>query len=298
MGPDPSAGTGAAAPVEGAGVLLDTHHHLDFLPPSARGVFLAGTRERGVRVVAQTLIPSGHRELAAEAGEWPEPHALLSVGFHPWFIGEDDHADAELAVLERAVRSTRFVGEIGLDLSPRRAEAVPRDRQVRVLAAVLDAVHRAAADTPEPYVLSVHAVRSADVVLDLLEGHGDGGERVVPVFHRFGGTSDDLTRLVRMGGCVSVHPAMLGTKKGRAYVRQVPADRLLLETDLPTAPRRLGRTPDGPTELGASAAAEVAATLRSTVDTLCALRREDVTADIARTQRRLYGIEGDTAGQA
>lgn len=292
MGPEPRAGTGAAAPVEGAGVLLDTHHHLDFLPSAARGPFLAEAAGRGVGVVGQTLTPSAYRRVAEEAAAWPAEGARLSLGLHPWFIGDDDHADAELAVFAEAVGCTRFIGEIGLDLSPRRAEAVPESLQVRVLTAVLDAVQQAAADSPEPYVLSVHAVRSSGPVLDLLERFGDGGERVVPVFHRFGGTSDDLTRLVRMGGCVSVHPAMLDTKRGRAYVRQVPADRLLLETDLPTAPHRLDPDAGGSTELGASAAAEVAATLRSTVDTLCALRREDVTADIARTQRRLYGPVG------
>lgn len=290
MGPDPATAGGSAAPGEGGGLLLDTHHHLDFLPSPARGAFLGAAAGHGVRVVAQTVTPSGFMELAAEAPGWPAPHPLLSVGLHPWFIGDDDHADAELAVLDQALGSTRFVGEIGLDLTPRRAEAVPQDRQVRVLTAVLEAVGRAAAGAPQPYVLSVHAVRSAGVVLDLLEEFGDGGERVVPVFHRFGGTSDDLTRLVRMGGCVSVHPAMLDTKRGRAYVRQVPADRLLLETDLPAAPHRDAPGAVGAIALGQEAADEVAAALRSTLDTLCALRREDLTTDLARTQHRLYGI--------
>ena len=53
------------------------------------------------------------------------------------------------------------------------------------------------------------------------------------IFHWFTGSNEDLTRALR-GGCMfSVNGMMLRTRRGREYVRQLPSDRLLLETDLP-----------------------------------------------------------------
>ena len=89
----------------------------------------------------------------------------------------------------------------------------------------------------------------------------------MPIFHRFGGTSDELTRLIRAGGYISVNPRMLRTKRGRAYVSQVPVDRLLLETDLPREP--------GSGDAVEVVSAEVVAALRDTVAEVATLRRMD-----------------------
>ena len=42
-----------------------------------------------------------------------------------------------------------------------------------------------------------------------------------------------MNRAVRSGCMFSVNEMMLNTRRGREYVRQLPSDRLLLETDLP-----------------------------------------------------------------
>ena len=56
------------------------------------------------------------------------------------------------------------------------------------------------------------------------------------IFHWFSGTSDEFVR-ARIAGCYfSVNERMLATKRGREYARQIPLDRLLLETDAPAEP--------------------------------------------------------------
>lgn len=220
--------------------LLDTHYHFDFLAePELRAEFLAALAERDVRIVTQTLLPSSFLELM---GQVPNLAALglplprWSVGFHPWYIEDGTHADAELALLPEALARTRFVGEIGLDYAPRRLAEVPAPLQRRVFEQLVEHVCRAASEatSDEPYVLSIHTVRSASDAIEILKGLDAVRRNVVPVFHRFNGTSDELTALIRLGCYVSVHPLMLETKRGRAYATQVPAGRLLLESDLPT----------------------------------------------------------------
>lgn len=79
----------------------------------------------------------------------------------------------------------------------------------------------------------MHAVNAAAAVLDLLEEHGTTDRHTV-IFHWFSGTSDDLTRALADGCYFSAGPRMLVSRRGREYARQIPLDRLLLETDMPS----------------------------------------------------------------
>lgn len=238
-------------------VLLDTHFHLDFVTDPAR--IVASLSDAKVAVVAQTLLPSA---FLAQVGETPARYAL---GFHPWWITDERQVEGELAVFAEALPRTRFIGEIGLDLGPRRAANAPLQR--RVLDGILSRLG-------EHHVMSIHAVRAATDVLDALDA---SGTQATPVFHWFSGTSDELTRLVRRGGYVSINPRMLESKRGRAFVRQVPAERLLLETDLPEGP---GSAPDPEA---------VTAALHATLDKISQLRGRDMRPVIAQTQAQLYG---------
>ena len=260
-------------------MLLDTHHHFDFLAPALRRPFLAALGD--VAIVAQTLTPSGFWDLAG-AEDVP---GHCAVGFHPWFVTDDPTA---LDAFEAALEHTRFVGEVGLDFSPRRTAAVGAELQREVLRRLLTLVRRAGS-RGGPYVLSIHAVRAASPVMDLLEEICASTDSVVPVFHRFSGTSDELTRLIRLGGHISVHPQLLATKRGRAYVQQVPADRLLLETDLP--PNPIAAAADArPEDVAAAAANEVRDALTRTLRGLSERRGCDMTATVQHTQTQLYCV--------
>lgn len=266
--------------------LLDTHYHYDFLPPQARTVFLNEIAEAGVEVVAQTLTPSGFLALESEEKRRVEASSSgspssprLSVGFHPWNIGRD--YQRELDIFAHALTRTRFVGEVGLDYVPRRLQQVRAETQAEVFRSILDIL--SSQRTDGPYVLSIHAVRSASQVCDALEATDTSG--MVPIFHRFGGSSDELTRLIKQGCYISVNPAMLATKRGRTYVTQVSADRLLLETDLPESNERGG-------DLGKTHARELIETLNATVNALATLRNQDpdeLASHIKRTAQQLYG---------
>lgn len=273
-------------------VLLDTHHHLDFLPVPARGPFLAAAAERDVAVVAQTLTPSGFVDLAAGFEGAPDPQPLLSLGFHPWQVADGDAVARELVVFAEAVARTRFIGEVGLDFFPGRLDEAPAQRQLHVLETVLCGAMSAATTAAGPVVVSIHAVRAATPLLDLLERLDVREAGVVPVLHRFGGTSDELTRAIRQGAYLSAHPHLLTTKRGHGYLGQVPLDRLLLESDLPEAP-----LPDAAAvgaadaeAVGTAHAAELATCLRGTLAKLSELRGEDVEPQLAKTQALLYGV--------
>ncbi|MEJ5998183.1 TatD family hydrolase [Corynebacterium sp. H130] len=227
-------------------MLLDTHYHLDFLSSPSEFVKLAPP------VIAQTVLPSSFKP-----GPWQ------SLGYHPWWVGAD--FKHELALFDEHLPSTRLIGEIGMDFSPKRIGN--SDLQERVFTHIVGALDSS-------HVMSIHAVKSVSAVLDLLTDCP-----ATPIIHWFSGNSDELTRLMRIGGFISVNPRMLESKRGRAFVKQVPENRILLETDLPTSD-----------ELTMAEQAELASrTLHCTVEKLSALRGYDMLAAIEANQLHLYG---------
>lgn len=252
--------------------LFDLHCHLDFgEDPQA----LAADLERlGVGCLSATMTPSSYGPAVAALA--PHGNVRVGLGLHPWAVSDSLSADLLATGFEEALPDARFVAEVGLDFGAR--HEVFRDAQ----AAAFSRVARACAKDGGK-VLSVHAVRAADAVLDALEEAGafavDAGNAVV--FHWFSGTSDELQRAVCAGCFFSVHPRMLETKRGRAYVQAVPADRLLLETDAPSEP---GAPFD---------ALEIEKALKRLISQLAALRRssyEDMEECLAASSRALLGF--------
>lgn len=245
--------------------LYDAHCHLGFCPdPVALARELAA---RGVGGLCCTVTPAEFARVCRLDGG--VPGWRLGAGAHPWWAQEVRPAEAATA----AARSP-LVGEVGLDFGPRHAST--RARQVEILAAILDAVRPGA-------VLSIHAVRSAATVLDLLEARGLT-DRCTCIFHWYSDSNEALTRALRAGCYFSVGTPMMRTRRGRAYACQLPADRLLLETDLPAH--------DGAAD-PVRTADLMAADLRAALGQLAALRgveKEALSAGLARTSRAVLGL--------
>lgn len=247
----------------------DMHVHLDFMREAAAVADEAA--ELGLGMFAVTVTPAGYERAARElAGA---PNVRVGVGLHPWWVA-DGRCDAEaIAAVADLARGARFVGEIGLDLSPKHVPDGSADRQ----AAALEAIARACAETSEPAapkILSVHSVRAARLTLDVLERTGALASCSC-IFHWFSGTSDELHRAVRAGCWFSINEMMLRTRRGREYARQLPADHLLLETDLP------------PGEDVPFAATDIVSQLERTLEQLSAIRGGDVTALTRDNAQRL-----------
>lgn len=249
-------------------MLLDTHFHLDFLPDEARAPFVRDLADRGIGIIAQTLLPTDF------LAQFPGP-APLALGFHPWQATDTALIDAQLAAFATALPRTRLIGEIGLDFSHRRLESAPQELQLHALREILSKLKEKPA--PTPYVLSIHAVRAAGAVLAELKR---SQPPAAPIFHWFSGTSDELTEIRDLGGYISVNPRMLETKRGRAYLRQFPLKQILLETDLPTGP---GQTPS-------EVAEAVDRGLDRVVEALTDLKKSpDVREHLEENQNRLFG---------
>jgi TatD DNase family protein len=237
------------------------HCHLAFSPDRRR--IAEEAREAGAILFSNTVTPeefsASARELAAFAptpGQTPlamggpagSGGVVVGLGLHPWQV-ESRTLDDRLARFDElaAVTGARLFGEVGLDFGARHerereAQLAAFEHVCRVASASAsrDAVGSrkgvaARNASPRRPVLSVHAVRAAGAALDVLRSTGCL-RRCTCVFHRFSGTSDELRRAIRAGCWFSAGSSMARTRRGLAYARQIPVERLLLETDLPSEP--------------------------------------------------------------
>jgi TatD DNase family protein len=202
--------------------VIDTHCHLDvaeFDPDRAQ--VLARTRAAGVTGL---VIPAIHR-----AG-WPGLLALCAtaadlfpaLGLHPVYLGQ--HADADIAALERAVADSRplAIGEIGLDYF---VEGLDRDRQQALVEAQL-AIARAAG---LPVLLHVRKAHE-QVLATLQRIRVRGG-----IAHAFSGGIEEARRYQALGFKLGFGGMLTfeRSRKLRALAAALPADAIVLETDAP-----------------------------------------------------------------
>lgn len=203
--------------------LFDMHCHLDRMTNADEVAREAAAN--GIVLFCTTVSPTD--TLAAQARFDTMPNIRVGVGLHPWWVADGRIGESEGKQAAQLAVSSRFIGEVGLDFGPRHAASAQRQLDA------FEAIVRACAGNPvEGRVLSVHAIRSASEAIDVLEHHGLTASAHC-VFHWFSGTSDQLTRALDAGCFFSVSERMLATKRGREYARQIPLDRLLLETDAP-----------------------------------------------------------------
>ena len=198
--------------------LYDAHVHLGFCSDPA-GVAQAG-QAAGISAFCNTVTPEEYLALSPALSHCE--NIDLGAGLHPWWVKEDSD-QLELAL--SLVKESEFVGEVGLDFSPTRTELAIH--QITCLREILQACSREGGKT-----ISIHCVRAYDNLFALFE-ETHVLESCTCILHWFSGSGDDLVRARRLGCSFSVGPRMIASRRGRSYAAQIPADRLLLETDGP-----------------------------------------------------------------
>tara|TARA_B110000037_G_scaffold221268_1_gene291562 strand:- start:15 stop:770 length:756 start_codon:yes stop_codon:yes gene_type:complete len=198
--------------------MIDFHTHLD-LYPNARTVAQEASKKNSF-TLAVTTSPRAWIATTRVLGSLP--NIKIALGLHPEIVAEKA---SERDLLLQSVAKADFIGETGLDGSPRHRT----DFQLQV--SILDSLLQECA-TQGGRIISLHSRRAADQVLDLLDKHPDAG---TPVLHWFSGSKKQLERAIDRGCWFSFGPAGLATKSGQKTLEEIPLHRLLPESDGPFA---------------------------------------------------------------
>lgn len=204
--------------------LIDTHAHLDFPKFNKdRAVVIKRAKEAGVNIIIDVGgdLPSSHRALKLSQ-TFPEIYA--TVGVHPH---DADQLDQKaLKILKDLAKADRIVaiGEIGLDYyydnSPREIQREAFRKQLEL-----------AREVGLPVV--IHNREADEDTLDILKEMGV--EEIGGVMHCF---ASDL-KMARECLALGLYLAFGGVttfknaKNLQGVVREVPLEKLLLETDSP-----------------------------------------------------------------
>lgn len=197
---------------------VDYHCHLDLYPDFEAAI----ARAEAARIYTLTVTTTPKA--------WPRNLELTrdtryvraALGMHPQLVAE---RASELALWEHYLPETRFVGEVGLDASPRFYKSL--DAQKLVFRKVLERCADAGGK-----ILTVHSLRSVPMVLEMIESHLPKYRGLV-VLHWFTGTNAEARRAAALGCYFSVNSEMMRSSRGHTLVADLPLSRILTETDGP-----------------------------------------------------------------
>jgi len=226
--PLPTTAPGATTPASAKGrpnMLVDTHCHLDYFKPEELPAIIARAAEMGVGelvTIGTTLAQS--EKIRAIADAWP--NVWCTAGIHPHHSGEGDVPAPETIAALTDHPKVIGIGEAGLDYFYDRA---PRERQQQVFRAHIRAARLA--DVP----LAIHT-RDADLdTIKILQEEKDSGGDFKFLLHCFSSSRQLAEFAINIGGYVSFSGILTFPKSEefRSIARDLPADRLLVETDSP-----------------------------------------------------------------
>lgn len=205
--------------------MFDAHNHLQrFTHPDE---VIATMREVGVAtcVVNGTSEEDWH-EVARLAEDYPD-FVLPAFGLHPWFVSKrsSDWLDVLQTYLDRFPEAS--VGECGLD---RWIDEPGIDEQFECFLPQI----RLARENGR--ALTIHALKAWGPLMEAFER--EDPPSVGFLMHSFGGSLEVMKRLLDLGARFSFSGYFLHPRKATLMdvFRQIPTDRLLIETDAPDMP--------------------------------------------------------------
>ena len=209
-------------------MFIDSHAHIDGPEFDAdRDEVIERASAAGVSVILNVGTGDPHSDAFERAVDLGRKHTNLytAIGTHPHDARlYDDKAEEKIKTLIESERVIAW-GEIGLDFH---YDNSPRDVQIEVFKRQL----RAARECDLPVV--IHTREAEPETINILKReYADAGRR--GVFHCFSGSMDLAQKAVELGFIISFSGIVTFKKADelRAVAKQVPLDRLLIETDCP-----------------------------------------------------------------
>lgn len=196
--------------------MIDFHCHLDlYLNPRE---IVAQCIERRLHVLSVTTVPSAFEGTAALAPV--DGRIRTALGLHPEIAVSREH---EMALFERFLPRTSYVGEVGLDASPDHRPTL--DRQSAILAEILNLCARAGGR-----IITLHSRGATEMILDRIAAQLTAGTFIL---HWYLGSAKQISRASEMKCWFSVGPAMLTSRRGLSAVKAMPREYILPESDGP-----------------------------------------------------------------
>ncbi len=238
------------------------HCHVDLM--QSMGEFSKAALEERINLLAMTTTPKAYDIEKKRLSVFS--NVQVALGLHPQLVF---NRSQELALIEKYIQTTRFVGEIGLDFNKKFYHS--KELQIDVFSQIIGWCQKSPMK-----IISIHSVRSDKYVLDILEKY-DSTKRNKCILHWYSGTLKQLDRAIELGCFFSVNEYMLNSPNGRSIIQKIPVDRLLMESDAPFIS-------------DIKTVEQLKRSLTYCLDGLSVIKGSEVSKLIFKTSRQLYGI--------
>jgi TatD DNase family protein len=205
--------------------MIDSHCHVEWESyDSDRDALIAKWKRELKAVISACSRPHDFDKALTFPVKYPK-FVFICAGFHPEFMKDVSAADKKVYLEKVRKNKDKIVaiGEIGLDY-----DWVKEPAEQEMSRKLFEEMLELAKELNLPVV--IHSRNSHKDVLDILE-------RSAPpkvYLHMWGGHQEEfMKRVLAAGYFVGVNTIVYTSKNYKKVVRDVPLDRLLLETDAP-----------------------------------------------------------------
>ena len=200
--------------------LIDSHAHLDEVANIEQA--LSEAKQAGIMAIIAVGSDYDSNQKVLNLARDYKDFVYPALGLHPGNI-KDSEVDLNLEFIEANVAEAVAIGEVGLDYHKKVRARTDKDEQKRVLGEILkiaNAHHKPA------LIHSRYAWRDAfNLVAE--------AQLEKAVFHWYTGPSSVLRDIVDQGFHISATPAVEYHEEHRRAIKEIPLERLFLETDSP-----------------------------------------------------------------
>jgi TatD DNase family protein len=208
-------------------MLVDSHCHLDYFVEAERPDIIARAKAAGVTEMVTIGVTLSQSREALAIAEAAGDKIWCSVGIHPNHAADEGPVPTPETIAAMTTHPKVIgIGESGLDYFYDKA---PRDVQ----AASFRAHIRAARLARLP--LAIHARDADEDIANILQDEWENGGPYKILLHCFSSGRPLAEAALRLGGYLSFSGILTFPKsqENRDIARDVPLDRLLVETDSP-----------------------------------------------------------------
>lgn len=192
--------------------LMDMHFHLDFYSNHLQVYNLINQMEQ------HTLCVTNQPEIYESCIELyrPTKYVQFGVGFHPQNVGKVNFGKTSFI---RNLPYTKYVGEVGLDFS--KEYVFYKDKQMEIF----DYICKISKDK----IMSIHCRMAEEEVYGMLNKNGNRKK----ILHWYSGNKKWLEMFIELGCYFSINSNMIGSDNGKQIIKQIPLDKLFIESDGP-----------------------------------------------------------------
>lgn len=194
--------------------LIDTHFHLDCCKNHAQ-LYEQINKEKQYTLCVTNTPEAFERCIKT----YPETKYIkFALGYNPQMIGEKKFNSF---LFVKNLNRTKYIGEVGLDFSTKFIKH--KEEQLKIF----DFICKVAGKNNK--IMTVHSRKAEKEVLEVLKRN----DVKKVIIHWYTGDIDLIRDYLKMGYYFSINRAMLRNQHGRNIIKEVPKDKILLESDIP-----------------------------------------------------------------